>query len=36
VWGSRVRTAAGVGGAALVLGLGLVLMVGSFYNATAF
>ena len=36
VWGSRVRTAAGLGGAALVLGLGLVLMVGSLYNTTAF
>jgi len=36
VWGARVRTAAGLGGAALVLGLGLVLMVGSFYNTTAF
>lgn len=36
VWGARVRTAAGLGGATLVLGLGLVLMVGSFYNTTAF
>lgn len=36
VWGARVRTAAGLGGAALVLGLGLVLMIGSLYNTTAF
>ena len=36
VWGARVRAAAGLGGAALVLGLGLVLMVGSFYNTAAF
>jgi nickel/cobalt transporter (NicO) family protein len=36
VWGARVRMAAGLGGAALVLGLGLVLMVGSLYNTTAF
>lgn len=36
VWGARVRTAAGLGGATLVLGLGLVLMVGSLYNTTAF
>lgn len=35
-WGARVRTAAGLGGAALVLGLGLVLMVGSLYTTTAF
>jgi nickel/cobalt transporter (NicO) family protein len=36
LWGARVRTAAGLGGAALVLGLGLVLMVGSLYTTTAF
>jgi nickel/cobalt transporter (NicO) family protein len=36
VWGARVRTAAGLGGATLVLGLGVVLMIGSLYNATAF
>jgi nickel/cobalt transporter (NicO) family protein len=36
LWGARVRTAAGLGGATLVLGLGLVLMVGSLYTATAF
>ncbi len=35
-WGARVRTAAGLGGAALILGLGLVLMVGSFYSTTVF
>lgn len=36
VWGARIRTAAGIGGACLVLGLGLVLMVGSFQNPTVF
>ncbi len=36
VWGARVRTAAGLGGATLVFGLGVVLMIGSFYNTTAF
>lgn len=35
-WGSRIRAAAGLGGAALILGLGLVLMVGSFYTTTVF
>jgi ABC-type nickel/cobalt efflux system permease component RcnA len=36
VWGTRIRTAAGIGGACLVLGLGLILMVGSFQNTTVF
>ena len=36
VWGARVRTAAGIGGAGLVLGLGLVLMVGSLQNVSVF
>ena len=36
VWGARVATAAGIGGAALVFGLGLVLMVASFYTTTVF
>jgi len=35
-WGARVRTAAGIGGAGLVLGLGLVLMVGSLQGTSAF
>jgi len=36
VWGARVRTAAGIGGAGLVLGLGLVLMVGSLQSTNVF
>ncbi len=36
VWGARVRTAAGIGGAGLVLGLGLVLMVGSLQGTSVF
>lgn len=36
VWGARVRTAAGIGGAGLVLGLGLVLMVGSLQGTNVF
>lgn len=36
VWGSRIRTAAGIGGASLVLGLGLFLMVGSLQGTTVF
>ena len=36
VWGTRVRTAAGIGGAGLVLGLGLVLMVGSLQGTSVF
>lgn len=36
VWGTRVRTAAGIGGAGLVLGLGLVLMVGSLHSTSVF
>jgi nickel/cobalt exporter len=35
-WGAYVRTAAGLGSAALILGLGLVLMIGSFYTTTVF
>jgi ABC-type nickel/cobalt efflux system permease component RcnA len=36
VWGARVRTAAGIGGACLVLGLGLTLMVGSLQGTSVF
>jgi hypothetical protein len=36
VWGARVRTAAGIGGAGLVLGLGLVLMAGSLQGTSVF
>ena len=36
VWGARVRTAAGIGGAGLVLGLGLILMVGSLQGTSVF
>lgn len=36
IWGARVRTAAGIGGAGLVLGLGLVLMVGSLQSTNVF
>jgi len=36
VWGARVRTAAGIGGASLVLGLGLALMLGSLRGASVF
>ncbi len=36
VWGARVRTAAGIGGACLVLGLGLTLMVGSMQGTSVF
>jgi ABC-type nickel/cobalt efflux system permease component RcnA len=36
VWGARLRTAAGIGGAGLVLGLGLVLMVGSLLRTNVF
>lgn len=36
VWGARVRTAAGIGGACLVLGLGLTLMVGSLQSTSVF
>jgi ABC-type nickel/cobalt efflux system permease component RcnA len=36
VWGVRLRTAAGIGGAGLVLGLGLVLMVGSLQGTSVF
>lgn len=36
VWGGRLRTAAGIGGAGLVLGLGLVLMVGSLQGTNVF
>lgn len=35
-WGVRVRTAAGIGGACLVLGLGLTLMVGSLQGTSVF
>lgn len=36
VWGSRVRTAAGIGGAGLVCALGLVLMIGSLQSTNVF
>ena len=36
VWGTRISAAAGLGGAALVFGLGLVLMIGSFTTTTVF
>jgi ABC-type nickel/cobalt efflux system permease component RcnA len=36
VWGARVRTAAGIGGAGLVFGLGLVLMVSSLQSPSVF
>jgi nickel/cobalt transporter (NicO) family protein len=36
VWGARVRAAAGIGGASFVLGLGLVLMVGSLQGTSVF
>jgi ABC-type nickel/cobalt efflux system permease component RcnA len=36
VWGARVRTAAGIGGAGLVFGLGLVLMIGSLQSTNVF
>ena len=36
VWGTRVRTAAGIGGAGLVFGLGLALMIGSLQGTTVF
>jgi nickel/cobalt exporter len=36
LWGARVRTAAGIGGACLVLGLGLTLMVGSLQGTSVF
>ncbi|MFN3744725.1 MAG: nickel/cobalt transporter [Hyphomicrobiaceae bacterium] len=35
-WGARVRAAAGIGGASLVLGLGLFLMIGSLQGTSVF